>query len=256
MKINELFRQRTGFPIDQPLEFAHLPSLLEKTAFSIPFENTAIMKKEKDELTEEFMVHKLLTLKQGGLCYELSTVLFLFLAENGFQVNMIKGRVFNPDTMTWSAIGKTHAAIKLTYKNRDYLIDTGFGGNIPLVPVPFNSESVESSNGKFRIRTWEDEFILEMIVRHKDNDWRTGYAFTPEPVEISSWNEVRDLLIDEELSPFNKQLLVTQLTKEGNKTLTDKSFTEWANGESRKEEIREEDFNELARLHFNIDFLE
>ncbi|MGD7043433.1 arylamine N-acetyltransferase family protein [Jeotgalibacillus proteolyticus] len=252
MKINELFRKRIGFPMDQPLDFAHLHSILEKTAYSIPFENRAIMKKERNDLTEEFIVQKLLTLKQGGLCYELNTVLFLFLAENGFQVSMMKGRVFNADTMTWSAIGKTHAAIKLTYENRDYLIDTGFGGNLPLAPVPFTGESVETSNGRFRIRSREDDFILEMVVRHKDDDWRTGYAFTPEPVDISSWNELRDQLIDEELSPFNKQLLITQLTKEGNKTLTNKTFTQWANGENKKEEIREENFTRLAKLHFGI----
>ncbi|MDG5471700.1 arylamine N-acetyltransferase [Jeotgalibacillus sp. ET6] len=149
---------------------------------------------------------------------------------------------------------KTHAAIKLTYENRDYLVDTGFGGNLPLAPVPFSGESVETSNGKFRIRSREDDFILEMIVRHKDDDWRTGYAFSPDPVEISSWNELRDQLIDEERSPFNKQLLITQLTKEGNKTLTGKTFTQWANGESKKEEIREENFNHLAKIHFGIVF--
>ncbi|MDG5471699.1 arylamine N-acetyltransferase [Jeotgalibacillus sp. ET6] len=92
--------------MDQTLDFAHLQSLLKKTAYSIPFENKAIMNKDRDDLTDEFMIHKLLTLKQGGLCYELNTVLFLFLAENGFQVSMMKGLVFNADTMTWSAFAR------------------------------------------------------------------------------------------------------------------------------------------------------
>lgn len=49
-------------------------------------------------------------------------------------------------------IGRTHVTILLKHEGQIYLIDTGFGGNLPLKPVPLNGETVISQNGEFRIK--------------------------------------------------------------------------------------------------------
>jgi arylamine N-acetyltransferase len=39
---------------------------------------------------------------------------------------------------------RTHVASLLQYDGQMYLVDTGFGGNLPLKPVPLNGETTSS----------------------------------------------------------------------------------------------------------------
>lgn len=96
---------------------------------------------------------------------------------------------------------------------------------------------------------------LELKLKHKDQDWRIGYTFdSKRPVkEVSEFNEIQKNLIEKEESPFNKNPLVTQLTDKGNRTLTDTTSTEWAEGELRKDKIDCERFKELTKLFFGIE---
>ncbi|USK31340.1 arylamine N-acetyltransferase (plasmid) [Bacillus sp. CMF21] len=96
---------------------------------------------------------------------------------------------------------------------------------------------------------------LELKLKHKDQDWRIGYTFdSKRPVkEVSEFNEIQKNLIEKEESPFNKNPLVTQLTYKGNRTLTDTTSTEWAEGELRKDKIDCERFKELTKLFFGIE---
>lgn len=105
--------------------------------------------------------------KEGGLCYELNSILNFFLAENGFNVFLVRGVIYNNVTHEWLTLGRTHAANFLMYEDQMYLIATGFGGNLPLKPVPLNGESVTSDSGEFRIKKVDNEhgdYILEILL--------------------------------------------------------------------------------------------
>ncbi|OOP68592.1 arylamine N-acetyltransferase, partial [Heyndrickxia oleronia] len=77
--LNLLFRERIGFPINKNITFEDLDIILEKTAKTIPFENLCIMSKNTSELTKNNLINKILHKKQGGLCYDLNAILYLFL---------------------------------------------------------------------------------------------------------------------------------------------------------------------------------
>jgi N-hydroxyarylamine O-acetyltransferase len=91
-------------------------------------------------------------------------------------------------------------------------------------------------------------------LKHKDPDWRIGYAFDSCDVisDVSEFNEIQTIIAEHEESPFNKNPLMTQLTNEGNKTLTNTSFTQWINGVVTKEDIDEMRYKELAKQHFGL----
>ncbi|PLS18741.1 hypothetical protein CVD28_06390 [Bacillus sp. M6-12] len=122
------------------------------------FEKMRIIKGRTGELTPESLANTLLTLSEGGLCYELNPLFFLFLKENGLKVWMVRGAVYDRLSEGWSATGMTHVAVLVEHKGEVYLVDTGFGGNLPLVPVPLNGDVGVSENGMFRVERADTEF--------------------------------------------------------------------------------------------------
>ncbi|WP_453995813.1 arylamine N-acetyltransferase family protein [Bacillus nitroreducens] len=254
-ELNTLFRKRIGIPEHEKLTFESLDDILEKTANTIPFENLCIIEKRTNDINKENLTKKILVKHEGGLCYELNTLLYYFLVDNGFNVVMTRGITYNHMNQEFSRAGRTHVTILATHEERTYLVDTGFGGNLPLKPVPLTGETVTSNNGEFRIKkvnTEHGDYILEIKLRHKDADFKTGFAFDSKQIvsDMSEVNDVQKIIVEHEGSPFNKHPLVTRLTPKGNVTLTDTSFTQWIDGIVTKEEIDKTRFQELLEEHF------
>ncbi|MFF2090585.1 arylamine N-acetyltransferase [Paenibacillus sp. NPDC058174] len=257
-QLNALFRSRIGFPADHKLTFADLPRVLELAGKTIPFENFRIMERNTQRITQQNLLDKILVQGEGGLCYEVNSILYLFLLENGFNAVMTRGVVFNNETKTFMPIGRTHATILLTHEGRTYLVDSGFGGNLPLTPVPLTGETVHTANGEFRIRNADSEhgnYRFEIKVKHKDADWKIGYVIDSRMLisDVTELDELQQLIAEHELSVFNKDPLIMKLTDEGSMTLTDHSFTAWRNGTMTKEEIGETRYKELLKQHFGRD---
>ncbi|MFJ5760251.1 arylamine N-acetyltransferase [Neobacillus sp. NPDC093182] len=255
--LNELFRNRLGIPQDEVITFHYLDSVLEKTAKTIPFENLCIIENRTKEITKENLTSKILQHNEGGLCYELNTILYLFLYENGFNPSLVRGVTYNPMNQQWSGTGNTHVVNLITHNGQVYLVDTGFGGNLPLKPVPLSGETVASSNGEFRVDHAESEhgdYILYMKLNRKDEDWKIGYAFNSkeEIHNITELNEVQRIIMEHPESAFNKKPLITKITDKGNITLTDTSFTQWVDRALNKEVIDEKRFNEIKKEYFNL----
>lgn len=255
--LNTLFRKRIGFPEGKKLSFENLSEVLEKTARTIPFENLCIMKNNNSPITKENLIEKILVGEEGGLCYEINPTVYLFLQEDGFNVSLVSGVVYNQTTKDWSATGRTHVAIILEHAGKRFLLDSGFGSNLPLVPVPLDGKEVSSSNGEFRIKQTVHEFgdfLLEMKRKDKDEDWVVGYIFDSGSTveQLSDLGMMQKTIIESEHSSFNKGPLITKITEKGNMTLTATSFTVWNEGKMTKEEIDEERFIELSEQHFGV----
>ncbi|WP_284037751.1 arylamine N-acetyltransferase [Neobacillus sp. 114] len=255
-ELNLLFRKRIGYPQDETVTFEKVDTILEKTAKSIPFENLCIITNKTAAISKENLKNRILLKNEGGLCYDLNTILYYFLIENGFNVSLVQGVVYNHNAKEWSSTGRTHVAIVITHNGQCFLIDTGFGGNLPLKPVPFSGEIVTSQNGEFRVEQSDTEhgnYIFHIKLKHKDQDWKVGYAFnTRKSVDESDLNEVQKIIIEHPESSFNKKPLITRFTDRGNLILTDTSLTEWANGKMIKKDIDPQQFKLIAKEQFGI----
>ncbi|GMA65141.1 arylamine N-acetyltransferase family protein [Alicyclobacillus fastidiosus] len=153
--------------------------------------------------------------------------------------------------------GRTHVTNIITHDGQRYLVDTGFGGNLPMTPVPLNGETVISENGEFKIERADSEYgdyFLYMKLKHKDEDWKLGYVFdsTHSVNRLSELNEIQKIILEHPASPFNKRPLMTRRTARGNIILTDTSFTEWIDGRVEKMEIDNKTFKEIADGKFGI----
>jgi N-hydroxyarylamine O-acetyltransferase len=254
---NALFRNRIGFSAHEVITFENLHQVLEKIAKTIPFENMCIMEKKTLEISKENLTKKILEQNEGGLCYELNTILYLFLIENGFSTTQIRGATYDQNNQRWSPVGKTHVFNLVQHNDQLFIVDTGFGGNLPLKPVPLNGEIVSSQNGDFRVVQEESEhgdLIFYMKLKHKDQEWKKGYAFdsTTRIKEISEINEVQQTIVDHPASPFNKKPIITKITDKGNITLTETTYTQWKDGTIEKEDINEKRFKQIAKENFGL----
>ncbi|MEH6940737.1 arylamine N-acetyltransferase family protein [Bacillus sp. JJ722] len=254
--LNVLFRKRIGFQINEELTFEQLPIVLMKMAKNIPFENLRVVNNNMKDITLENVVENLLIKNEGGLCFDLNPLLYHFLLENHFNVCLVKGVIYNHFIQDWSSTGNTHVLIILKYEKDLYLIDSGFGKNVPLKPVPLNGKSISSENGEFRIRKTEDEekpYILEMKL-FGDLNWKNGYAFdVNNPIfEICELNKIQQIISEHPLSPFNKGPIMAKLIEEGSISLTDTTCKIVENGEVHIENIDVDRFRELRKQYFTI----
>ncbi|MBT2680637.1 arylamine N-acetyltransferase [Bacillus sp. ISL-35] len=256
--INLLFRKRIGLNSNEPIKIKNISLILELTASAIPFENLCTLSGSLDELNEDSLADKILHRNEGGLCYDLNGILYLFLKENDLDVQLIRGSVYVPELKGFSPTGRTHAAIIMNDGGMRYLIDTGFGGNLPLRPVPLDGSEIMTPTGEFRVKKALSEFgdyFLEMKLKNKDTDWRTGYAFdSRDPVDnVSDLSEMKKIITEHPQSPFNKKPLLTRVNANGSMVLTETSFTRWKDGQVAKEEIDATQFKQLAKEHYNLD---
>ena len=255
--LNHLFRRRIGFSEDEQITLENLETVLQLTAAAIPFENLCAIAGDDSVLSESSLMDKILVRNEGGLCYELNGILYLFLKENGLDVQLIRGAVYVSEKAIFSPTGSTHAAILLTYDGKKYIVDTGFGGNLPLKPVPMDGTEVSTPTGEFRVVKEDSQYgdyFFEMKLKHKDTEWRKGYALDSlHPVkEVGELTGTKKIITEHPQSPFNKKPLLTRVTADGSMILTDTSFTWWKDGQMVKEEIGVERFKKLALEHFKI----
>lgn len=253
--LNTLFRRKIRFQKDEPISFHHLSLVLAKLAVSVPFENFRIIENKTEPISRSCLVNKILIHNEGGLCYELNALLYFFLIENGFKAELTRGVVYHGESQSYVSLGRTHVTILLYEKDQTYLIDTGFGGNLPLQPVPLNGDTIYSSNGQFRVKPVDHElgdYVFEMRLKHKDTDWKIGYTFhSDQPISgMSECDDVQRIIAQHPDSPFNKGRLITRLTENGNITLTESTVTEWSDGTVRKEPIDIPAYKELLLRHF------
>jgi len=248
--LNTMFRKRICLPTESRITFDNLENVLELTAQAIPFENTAVMFNRADTINYDNLIDKMLIQNEGGLCYELNPLLHLVLSENGFDSAMYYGRVHNGSDFGT----KTHVMFLVKHKGRAYLIDTGFGGNLPLRAVPMDGDTVHSRNGSFKVIEVTDGHVLMMNLTASKKGWVPGYKFylNDPVVEIGELDHVQKIIRESKTSPFNKELIITAFTEGGRHTLTDKNYTVWTDGHAEKTEVRPEQFYEFAEKYFNL----
>ncbi|TQR25206.1 arylamine N-acetyltransferase family protein [Bacillus safensis] len=221
--IQSAFLQKIGYE-GQSITFDDLPVLLKKMAYTFPFENRAVLNKQSYTLNQEGLKQHLLEENRGGLCYDLNPLLYYVLKEAGLSVQLLQGTVYNKEADTW-AIDGTHVAIMLRHHNERFLIDAGFGVNLPLQPVPFTGEWVEAPSIRFRVKAEETEKGTHLLQLDRGAGAETGYAFTLKEVGEDTLAQLRHEIYENEASPFNKRPLASKLTPKGRVVVTEDHVT-------------------------------
>ncbi|PAD20691.1 arylamine N-acetyltransferase family protein [Terribacillus saccharophilus] len=247
-----LFKQRINMNVE--VTFETLPILLQQFAQAIPFENLRIIDKNKSLLSKEGLQEKILIRNEGGVCYELNTLLYYFLEEYGLDVSLVSACIYDQQANNWSVTGNTHVTILLKHHGEEFIVDAGFGANIPLTPLPLSGEVMTTANGQFRIKPAEKGYMLELKLAGRDDDWRIGYGFSENNriTDMTELEQMQQIIETHSASPFNKSPLLTKRTADGHVTLTAASFTVSSTGVPIKRTIDEKEYAELLQSTFRM----
>lgn len=170
-----------------------LQALVTAHTRTIPFENLdPFMGVPVDDLSVDALTDKLVRRRRGGYCYEQNGLMGYVLADLGFQVRRLGGRVvwMNPPDAPTPA--QTHTLLAVTFPGCEgpYLVDVGFGGQTPTSPLRLAiGGAQQTTHEPFRLEDRGDGLVLQAEVR---GQWQALYEFTtqtrpPIDLTVGSW---------------------------------------------------------------------
>jgi N-hydroxyarylamine O-acetyltransferase len=200
-----------------------LSALLVQHMTHIPFENLDVLLGKTPQLDLESLQAKLVTARRGGYCYEHTTVFAAVLERLGFRYALHTARVTGASPK--SSTPRTHALITVELDGDRVMIDPGFGGIAPRVPV-----RLDGTVARFQL----DEHWLD---REDHGDDYVLRARVPVRGEVTCWvSPLRaEYPIDLEManhftatwprSPFTQRLVLRAFTDDGRITIMNREVT-------------------------------
>ncbi len=170
-----------------------LQDLMTAHTRSIPFENLdPLLGVPVDDLSAEALTDKLIRRRRGGYCYEQNGLMGYVLAEIGFRVRRLAGRVVWMQPPDAPAGAQTHTVLAVTFPGSagSYLVDVGFGGQTPTSPLLLEVGGVQQTTHEpYRLQDRGDGMVLQAQV---DGEWRPLYEFStrscpPIDLKVGSW---------------------------------------------------------------------
>ncbi|MGA9677778.1 MAG: arylamine N-acetyltransferase [Mycobacterium sp.] len=192
---------------------------------SIPFENLdPLLGVPVDDLSPEALVDKLVRRRRGGYCYEHNGLMGYVLAELGFRVRRLAGRVVwmvPPDS---PVPAQTHTVLAVTFPGSQgsYLVDVGFGGQTPTSPIRLETGGVQQTTHEpYRLEDRGDGLVLQAQLR---GQWQSLYEFgmRTQPdidLKVGSW-----YVSTHPSSHFVTNLMVALVTDDARWNLADRNL--------------------------------
>jgi arylamine N-acetyltransferase len=180
-----------GGPAEPNLEV--LQALMTAHTQTIPFENLdPLMRVPVDDLSPEALTDKLVHRRRGGYCFEQNGLMGYVLAEIGFRVRRLGGRVIWMRPPDAPPPARTHTALAVTFPGSQgsYLVDVGFGGQTLTSPIRFETGNAQQTTREpYRLEDRGDGLVLQAQIR---GEWVPLYEFTtrtqPEiDLRVGSW---------------------------------------------------------------------
>jgi arylamine N-acetyltransferase len=165
----------------------------------IPFENlNPMMGIPVHDLSAEALTDKMVHHRRGGYCYEHNGLLGYMLAEVGYEVTPLTGRVVwqNPVWLDGPPPAETHQvlAVRMPGAEQRYLVDVGFGGQTLTSPIRLVPGEIQQTRHEpYRLRAYgngpAEGYVLEALLRDR---WHALYTFTDQPrpqidLKLGSW---------------------------------------------------------------------
>jgi N-hydroxyarylamine O-acetyltransferase len=133
-----------------------LAGLLRAHMTAIPFENLDVLLGVPIELELDALQTKLVDRKRGGMCYEHTTLFQGVLERLGFEIAAHSARVTMLAKKHLQA--RTHMLLTVELPEGAFVLDPGFGGNAPLVPVPLDGTPA----GDYVLERDAGEYLLKL----------------------------------------------------------------------------------------------
>ena len=216
---------------------------------TVPFENLDNFLGRPVLLEPADLFAKIVTAKRGGYCFELNGLFSLLLEAMGFEVTRLIARVRYGAKPPYP---RSHQVLMVKIAGEPWLVDVGFGGNGLLEPIPLAAGArVRQCSEEFRLAASEPgEYLLQCLVHE---EWESLYSFMLVPCQPVDYHYPNYFHSHSSESRFMQRRVCTIPTRDGRKTLVDRSLSIRRNGTSQKS-VADSDA-EYARVlheHFGI----
>lgn len=229
------YLDRIGYhgPVEPNLDT--LQNLVSAHTKTVPFENLdPLLGVPVDDLSPEALFDKLVRRGRGGYCYEQNGLMGYVLAEIGFRVRRLAGRVVWMMPPGSPLPAQTHTVLAVTFPGSQgsYLVDVGFGGQSPTSPIRLETGSVQQTmHEPYRLEDRGDGLVLKAQLR---DEWQPLYEFTTRTapmidLKVGSW-----FVSTHPSSHFVTNLMVARVTDDARWNLADHNLTVHRKGQTEK----------------------
>lgn len=173
-------------------DFDFLQSLHKKHITNFSFNNINLLLGEEISLDVIDIYEKIVTKGHGGYCFEQNKLFYEVLQNLGYDVRFVLGRVLSNRHID---APRTHRVTILTFKEKYYLVDVGFGPMSPRGPLLLQDKYEETIGGvlfridqigdnEYKVSNWfNDEFYTMYtfdLARYSEADCTVGnyYSYT------------------------------------------------------------------------------
>ena len=242
----DAYLARIGWHDAAPPTLETLAALLDHHMTRIPFENLDVLLGRPPRLDLPTLFGKLVDARRGGYCYEHATLFAHVLAQLGFTVHRHSARV----TMIRprEEAPRTHMFLSVELPAGTFVIDPGFGGLAPRVPLhidgtPGGDHWLARDGRDFTLMVRTPERIVPAWVSTMDRDY---------PIDFEMANH---FTATSPLSPFTHGIMMRAFTPDGRITVRNRTVTRWtAQAPAASHELASgAELRVVCRDHFGFD---
>ena len=224
---------RIGWNGPREATFATLPAVLRAHMTRIPFENLDVLLGRGIRIDPESVYAKLVAARRGGYCFEHGTLLHRRWCNSVSDPVVHTARVIQLRPRGEAAL--THMFLTVADRRwQAFVLDPGFGGHAPLVPVPLDGEDVRDGRDVHRMVRQGHEWVLEACI---DGDRTALWSSTVEPAEPVDFVMANHFVSTFPTSPFVTRLMLRAITPTVRVSVMNRDVTRRRDGGERRSVI-------------------
>ncbi len=231
---------------------ATLESVLRTHMMMVPFENLDVLLGRGIRIDLDSVYAKLVTARRGGYCFEHGTLLREALQQLGFQPLAHAARVIQLRPRSEAPL--THMCLTVQVEGKRLVLDPGFGGHAPRVPVPLTGEEVREGYDVHRMVQQGGDWALEARIDGVPTAlWSSSFE-PAEPVDFVMANHFVSTFPE---SPFVTRLMLRALTPTVRVSMMNQDVTvRDASGQRTRTMVNRAELRQLLIDHFGFDLPE
>jgi N-hydroxyarylamine O-acetyltransferase len=212
---------RIGWSGSRAPSFDTLAGVLRAHMMAIPFENLDVLLGRGIRIDLDSVYAKIVGARRGGYCFEHGTLFQAALTQLGFTPVAHAARVIMLRRREEAPL--THMVLTVRIGDGTFVLDPGFGGHAPLVPVPVD-ERKEVSDGadRHRLVRRDGEWVLEACVDATFTPLWTSALTRAEPVDFLMANHFVSTF---PVSPFVTSLMLRAFSPRGRVSMMNRDLT-------------------------------
>ena len=230
-----------------------LTGLMRAHMRAIPFENLDVLLGRGVRVDLDSVFAKLVTARRGGYCFEHATLFAAALAHAGYAPVAHSARVVMVTPR--SAAPRTHMFLSVAFEGTTYVLDPGFGGHGPLVPLPLvDQPEIREGSDIHRLVRRDGEWVLETSIGGTMTPLWMSTLEPDSPIDFLMANHFTSTWPE---SPFVNRLMLRALTPDGRVSVMNRDVTVLRGAASEKRELADRAALRMLLVeHFGFDLPE